>query len=128
MGKQAIVTDRAPAAIGPYSQGLRCGDWVFFSGQIALDPGSGELVPGGIEVQTRQVMVNLKAVLEAAGLDFPAVVKTTIYLTNLGDFARVNAIYGEFFPVLPPARATVQVAALPRGAAVEIDCIAWQGA
>ena len=124
MSKAAIATGRAPAAIGPYSQAIACGEWIFLSGQIPLDPRSGELVDGGIEAQTRQVMANLGAVLGAAGADFTAMVKTTIYLTDLANFAVVNAIYGEAFPSMPPARATVQVAALPKGAQVEIDGIA----
>ncbi len=124
MIKKAIVTDQAPAAIGPYSQAIEADGWIFLSGQIPLDPHSGEIVAGGIEAQTRQVMANLKAVLAAAGIDFSAVVKTTIYLTDLANFAAVNAIYGEAFPAAPPARATVQVAALPKGVLVEIDGIA----
>ena len=124
MSKNAITTGQAPAAIGPYSQAIACGEWIFLSGQIPLDPQRGELVDGGIEAQTRQVMANLGAVLTAAGVDFSALVKTTIYLTDLANFAVVNAIYGEAFPSIPPARATVQVAALPKGALVEIDGIA----
>ncbi|TLM67917.1 MAG: RidA family protein [Deltaproteobacteria bacterium] len=122
-----IETSLAPAAIGPYSQAIRAGSLVFLSGQIPLDPASGEIVAGGIEAQTRQVMVNLQAVLKAAGLDFASLVKTTIYLVDLGEFATVNRIYGEYFGAAPPARATVQVAALPKGALVEIDGIAQLG-
>lgn len=122
-----IETAQAPAAIGPYSQGVRAGDFIFFSGQIPLDPASGALVAGGIETQTEQVMRNMAAVLAAAGVAFERVVKTTIYLTDLNDFAVVNAIYGRHFGAVPPARATVQVAALPRGAAVEIEFIACLG-
>ncbi len=124
MDKRAIATNRAPAAIGPYSQAIEAGGWLFLSGQIPLDPLSGQLVEGGIEDQTRQVLANLEAVLAAGGVDFSAVVKATIYLTDLADFVAVNAIYGKAFPSAPPARATVQVAALPKGALVEIDCIA----
>jgi len=124
MKTTAIATDRAPEAIGPYSQAIQAGDWIFLSGQIPLDPRTGQLIGTGIEAQTRQVMANLKAVLNAAGVDFNAVVKTTIYLADLGHFAVVNGIYGEAFPAIPPARVTVQVAALPKGALVEIDCIA----
>jgi len=124
MEKRAIDTKHAPAAIGPYSQAIDVGGWVFLSGQIPLDPQNGELVAGGIEAQTRQVIANLEAVLTAAGVDFSAVVKTTIYLTDLANFATVNAIYAGAFPFSPPARATVQVSALPKGALVEIDCIA----
>jgi 2-iminobutanoate/2-iminopropanoate deaminase len=124
---ERIATEGAPAAIGPYSQGVRAGDWIFLSGQIPLDPASGELVPGGIEAQTRQVMRNLRAVLAAAGLDFAALIKTTIYLVDLADFAAVNTIYGEYFPGIPPARATLQVAGLPRGSRIEIEGVVWQG-
>ncbi|WP_429885821.1 RidA family protein [Geoalkalibacter halelectricus] len=122
-----IETDQAPAAIGPYSQGIRAGDFVFFSGQIPLDAQSGEMVAGGIREQTEQVMANMKAALAAAGLGFSDVVKTTIYLTDLGQFGLVNDIYGRFFTDPSPARATVQVAALPRGAAVEIEWVAYCG-
>jgi 2-iminobutanoate/2-iminopropanoate deaminase len=127
MALEKIETALAPAAIGPYSQGVRAGAYCFLSGQIPLDPASGELVTGGIAAQTEQVMANLAAVLAAAGLSFAQVVKTTIYLTDLQDFAVVNGIYGKFFEGVHPARATVQVAALPKGAQVEIDCIAWTG-
>jgi 2-iminobutanoate/2-iminopropanoate deaminase len=119
-----IKTNEAPAAIGPYSQAVRANGMIFLSGQIALDPRTGELVPGDVAAQTEQVMENLGAVLRAAGSDFSRVVRTTIYLVNLGDFQVVNAVYGKRFPNAPPARATVQVAALPRGARVEIDAIA----
>lgn len=122
--KEIIATDRAPAAIGPYSQAVRAGGLVFLSGQIPLDPATGQMVDGDIEAQTRQVMKNLEAVLIAAGTSFDKVVRATIYLTDLGDFAKVNAIYGERFAKDPPARATVQVAALPRGSRVEIDLVA----
>lgn len=124
MQKEQIATKAAPAAIGPYSQAVRVGDFVFYSGQIPLDPATGVLVSGGIEEQTRRVMANMRAVLQASGLDYAAVVKTTIYLTDMGDFAAVNAIYGECFTGIPPARACVQVAGLPKGAAIEIDWIA----
>ena len=124
MAKQVIQSDSAPAAIGPYSQGVRAGDTYYFSGQIPLDPERGELVDGGIDAQTEQVMKNMRAVPEAAGLGMEDFVKTTIYLTNLEDFAVVNEIYGRSFATLPPARATVGVAALPKGAAIEIEWIA----
>jgi 2-iminobutanoate/2-iminopropanoate deaminase len=127
MPMEKIATDKAPAAIGPYSQGVRAGNFVFFSGQIPLNPRTGELVEGGIREQTEQVMANMKEALVAAGLTFAQVVKTTIFLTNLADFTLVNDIYGRFFGETPPARATVQVAALPRGAAVEIEWIAFCG-
>lgn len=128
MSKTAITTDRAPAAIGPYSQAVRVGDFLFTSGQIALDPATMQLVEGGVEPQTRRVLANLSAVLAAAGASWSDVVKTTIYLTNLADFSLVNGLYGEVFTTgeatAPlPARSTVQVAALPRGAAIEIDLI-----
>jgi 2-iminobutanoate/2-iminopropanoate deaminase len=125
MSKTAVSTDRAPKAIGPYSQAVRAGDFLFLSGQIALDPETGEIVPGGIEAETRQVLANLRAVLVAAGASWTDVVRTTIFLTNLGDFATVNRLYGEVTGDVPPARATVQVAALPRGSVVEIDAIAF---
>lgn len=124
MSKHKIETVLAPAAIGPYSQAIQAGNLLFLSGQIPLDPATGEIVAGGIEAQTRQVMANLKAVLEAANLGFDSLVKTTIYLVDLGDFAAVNGIYGEFYGTTPPARATVQVAALPKGALIEIEGIA----
>jgi len=127
MKKQQVSSDRAPAAIGPYSQAVRAGDWVFFSGQIPLDPVSGELVPGGIVPQTEQVMANMQAMLEGAGIDFSAVVKTTIYLTDLAHFPVVNEIYARFFAEEAPARATVGVSALPKGAEVEIEWIAYAG-
>lgn len=124
MQKQQISTAASPKAIGPYSQAVRAGGWLFCSGQIPLDPATGEMIPGGIAEQTEQVMANLGAVLKEAGCGFEAVVKATIYLADLADFAVVNDIYGRFFPDCPPARATVQVAALPKGARVEIDAIA----
>ncbi len=122
-----IETDKAPAAIGPYSQGVAAGEFVFFSGQIPLIPETGELVPGGIEPQTRQVMNNMGAALAAAGLDFSRVVKTTIFLVDLADFAVVNGIYGGFFTGIYPGRSTVQVAALPKGARIEIEWVAYKG-
>ncbi|PLX94637.1 MAG: reactive intermediate/imine deaminase [Desulfuromonas sp.] len=121
---EKIETTAAPAAIGPYSQGVRIGEIVFFSGQIPLDPATGELVGEDINIQTKQVMANMGAALEAAGLSYEHVAKTTIYLVDLGDFAVVNEIYGKFFGEVPPARATVEVAALPKGAKVEIEWIA----
>ncbi|MBF0135175.1 MAG: RidA family protein [Magnetococcales bacterium] len=122
--KQAIQTKHAPAAIGPYSQAIRSGEWLFLSGQIPLDPGTGELVTGSVRSQTEQVLRNLAAVLTAAGSDMGALVKTTVYLVDLADFPEVNAVYQEFFQPPFPARATLQVAALPRGARVEIDAVA----
>ena len=122
----AVETSSAPAAIGPYSQAVRAGSLLFVSGQIPLDPTSGEIVGDDIATQTHQVMKNLGAILAAAGTSFKTVVKTTIYLVDLGDFATVNEVYGSYL-ALPPARATVQVRALPRGARVEIDAIASVG-
>ena len=122
--RTVVHTEGAPKAVGPYSQGIRTGGLLFSSGQIPIDPASGALVSGPIEEQTRRVMENLRAVLEAAGTNFGDVVRTTIYLTNLSDFAKVNAIYASYFPSAPPARSTVQVAALPLGASIEIDLIA----
>ena len=121
---KAVHSDGAPKAIGPYSQAVSVGGAVYLSGQIALDPATGELVAGGVEEQARRVMENLKAVLAAAGLGFADVVRTTIFLADLADFAKVNEIYGVYFGEPKPARSTVQVAALPRGGRVEIDAIA----
>lgn len=121
---EAISSTHAPGAIGPYSQAVRVSNLVFLSGQIPLDPATGKIVDGGIVEQTTRVMANLDAVLEAAGLTFANVAKTTIYLIDLADFQAVNEIYGKSFTGTPPARATVQVSALPRGARVEIDAIA----
>ncbi|MDR0965856.1 MAG: RidA family protein [Myxococcales bacterium] len=124
--KTPIATSTAPAAIGPYSQAMAAqgSRLLFCSGQIPLDPTTGTLVSGDIDLETRQVLKNLGAVLAAAGLGFDRVVRTTIYLTDLGDFQRVNAVYGEVFANEPPARTTIQVVALPKGARVEIDAIA----
>lgn len=122
--KQIISTDRAPAAVGPYSQAVKVGDFIYTAGQIPLEPQSGSLVEGGIEAQTRQVMQNLAAVLQAAGSSLTQVVKTTIFVTDIKDFAAVNQVYGSFFVDRPPARSTVQVAALPLGARVEIEAVA----
>jgi 2-iminobutanoate/2-iminopropanoate deaminase len=119
-----IATDRAPAAIGPYSQAVELHGVVYCSGQIGLDPASGQLVGGGTVAEAERVLENLRAVLAAAGLDFTDVVKTTIYLVDLADFATVNEIYARFVQAPYPARATVGVAALPRGARVEIDAVA----
>jgi 2-iminobutanoate/2-iminopropanoate deaminase len=126
MARKAIHSDQAPKAIGPYSQAVQveAGKMTFLSGQIPLDPATMEMVQGDVVAQAERVMENLKAVLAAGGLDFSHVVRCTIYLTDLGDFARVNEVYGRYFTGAPPARATVQVAALPRGSKVEIDAIA----
>jgi 2-iminobutanoate/2-iminopropanoate deaminase len=122
--KRTITTSSAPAAIGPYSQAVAIGGLVFCSGQIGLDPQSGELVPGGVEAQTRQVLQNLEKVLEAAGSGLAHVVKTTVFLADMQDFAAMNAAYGEVLGGNPPARSTVAVRALPKGALVEIEAVA----
>jgi len=122
--KKIISTSEAPAAIGPYSQAVRNGNFLFCSGQIPLDPKSGQIVPGDIATQTQRVLDNVGAVLKAEGLNFENIVKTTIFLTNLDDFQTVNEIYGSYFKQEPPARSTVQVSALPKGAKVEIEVIA----
>jgi 2-iminobutanoate/2-iminopropanoate deaminase len=127
MSKQAVQTELAPAAIGPYSQAIRSGNLVFCSGQIALIPESGAMVEGDVEDQTRQVLSNLGNVLQAAGAGWNDVVKTTIFLKDLGDFQRVNAIYAKQFGDNAPARATVEVSRLPKDALVEIDAIASLG-
>jgi len=126
---QAITTAEAPAPVGPYNQAVQAGGWLYCSGQIPLDPATGEMVGGGdIEAETRQVLRNLQAVLSAAGTEAARVVRTTVYLVDLADFQAVNAIYAEMFGSgVSPARACVQVAALPKGSRVEIDCIAWLG-
>ena len=122
--KKIISTQDAPAALGPYSQAVRVGSTVYCAGQIPLDPKSGEIVAGGIDVQARRVLDNLTAVLQAEGLTFDHIVKTTIFLMDLGDFQKVNEVYGSYFKQQPPARSTVQVAALPKGARIEIEAIA----
>jgi len=127
MATEIISTDQAPKAIGPYSQGVKAGGFLFLSGAIALDPATGELCPGGIEAETEMVMNNIAALLAAAGLDFRHVVKTVIYLASLSDFATVNGIYGRRFPEQPPARVTVEVQGLPRGALLEIEVTAYCG-
>jgi len=119
-----IQTDHAPAAIGPYSQAIKTGDFVFASGQIPIDPQTGEFVAGGIREQTERVLKNLAAVLEAAGTGLDQVVKTTVFLADMGEFAAMNEVYGRFFTDVPPARATVAAAGLPRDARVEIEAIA----
>lgn len=122
-----IETAKAPAAIGPYSQAIKAGDFLYCSGQVPLVPGTGELISGGIEEQTKQSLENLQQVLGAAKADFNSVVKTTIYLIDLEDFSVVNEIYARYCGEVAPARTTVQVAALPKGALVEIDAIAYLG-
>ena len=122
--KKIIVTDKAPKAIGPYSVAVQTGQMVYTAGQIGLDPATGEIVPGGIEAETRQVLTNLKNVLEASGSSLGDVVKTTVFLRDMADFAKMNVIYGEFFNQQPPARTTVAVAGLPKGGNVEIEAVA----
>ncbi len=123
-GREPILTSKAPRPIGPYSQAIRTEAMVFASGQAGLDPDTGELVQGGVEVETRQTLTNIKNVLEASDSGLAYVVKTTVFLIDMNDFAKMNAIYAEFFPKDPPARSTVAVAALPKGARVEIEAIA----
>jgi reactive intermediate/imine deaminase len=123
MPRQPIATDAAPAAIGPYSQAVRAGGTVYFSGQIALDPATGEVVPGGIEAQARRAFDNLKAVCEAAGGSMDDIVRVGLYLTDLGEFAAVNAVMAEYFASPYPARSTVEVSALPKGVVFEVDAV-----
>lgn len=124
MSKKVIQTSTAPQAIGPYSQAVKSNGFVFVSGQLPIDPATGELISGAIEEETKRVMENIKAILTAAGVGMGNIVKTTIFLTDLGNFAKVNEVYGSYFPSEPPARATIQVAALPKGVRVEIEAIA----
>lgn len=124
MNKKVVFTTKAPAAIGPYSQAITTGNLLFASGQIPVDPATGEVVAGGIEAQTKQVLANIRAVLAEAGAGMESVIKTTVFLTDLGDFQTVNAIYGEAFAQEPPARSCIQVSALPKGVAVEIEVVA----
>ncbi|MEK7773291.1 MAG: RidA family protein [Deltaproteobacteria bacterium] len=127
MVKVEIKTGNAPQAIGPYSQGVKAGNLIFLSGQIAIDPLSGTVVPGGIAAQTRQALKNLRMVIESAGASMKDVVKTTVFLKNLAAFNEMNSVYGEFFTEPYPARATVEVRDLPRGAEIEIDAVAVSG-
>ena len=124
MKKTEISTEKAPAAIGPYSQAIAVGDMLYSSGQIPLDPATGEIVSGGITEQAHRALKNIGEVLKASGLDYSDVVKTTVFVTDLGDFAAVNAVYGEYFERPYPARSCVQVAALPKNAKIEIEVIA----
>ena len=128
MERDIVATDRAPAAVGPYSQAVRVGDLVFTAGQIPLDPDTSQLVAGDIQAQTRQALQNVQAVLEAAGASLANVVKVTVFLTDMGAFKAMNTIYGEFFSDAPPARSAVQVSALPLGAQIEIEAIAVRDA
>ena len=127
MPLKAVSTPNAPGAIGPYSQGLRAGDFLFLSGQIPLDPATGQIVPGGIVEQTHQVLKNLGAVLTAGGASYAQVTKTTVYLQDMAEFGAMNEVYGTYFSAPAPARATIQAAALPRGVKVEIDVVAYLG-
>ncbi len=122
--RQAISTDGAPRAIGPYSQAVRAAGFLFVSGQVALDPATGQIVAGGIGAETRRVMENIGAILQAAGSSFEQVVRTTVYLADIGEFAGMNEVYGQYFSTPAPARSTIQAARLPRDARVEIDVIA----
>ncbi len=124
MSKARIATSGAPNAVGPYSQGIDTGDTVYCSGQVGLDPQTGELVGGGLEAQTDRALRNLGAVLEAAGLGYADVVKTTCFLVDIGDFAAFNAVYARYFPDPPPARSAFAVAALPKGARIEVEAVA----
>jgi len=122
--REVLVPERAPKPLGPYSHGVRSGRWVFTSGTIGNDPATGKLVPGGVAAETRQALTNLSGTLRAGGTLLTQVVKTTVFLVDLGQFAAMNAVYAEFFPQDPPARSTIQVGALPGGAAVEIEAVA----
>ena len=124
MNREIIATDQAPGAVGPYSQAVRVGDFVFTAGQIPLDPATGQMVEGGIDAQARQALTNVSAVLEAAGTSLANVVKTTVFLADMGEFKAMNGVYAEFFPDAPPARSAVQAAALPLGARIEVEAIA----
>lgn len=125
--RQVVQSPHAPQAIGPYSQAIQAGDFLFCSGQIALDPTTGQIISEGVEGQTRRVMDNVRAVLEAAGLGLENVVKTTIFLKSMNDFPVVNAAYSSYFPAEPPARSTIEVARLPRDVLVEIEVVAFRG-
>ncbi len=125
--RSIVSTEKAPAAVGPYSQAVRIGDLVYTAGQIPLDPATGTLVSGAIEAQTRQVLSNLSAVLEAAGSGLDSIVKMTVFMTDLGQFQQMNAVYAEFFPGDPPARSAVEVSALPLGVTIEMEAVAVCG-
>lgn len=127
MQREQVKTDHAPGAIGPYSQAIKAGGMIFAAGQIPLDPTSGEMISGGVQQQTERVIQNLSAVLSAAGSSLDAVVKTTVFLKSMGDFKDMNEVYARYFKAPAPARSTVAVADLPRGALVEIECIALAG-
>jgi len=123
MERKVVVAEKAPRAVGPYSAAVIAGDMVYVSGNLGLDPETGEFVPGGIEAETRQALMNLSAVLEAAGTSLANVVKTTVFLQDMGEFGQMNAVYAEFFPSEPPARSAVEVVKLPKGGVVEIEAI-----
>ncbi|MCK5414793.1 MAG: RidA family protein [Thermoplasmata archaeon] len=125
--KQAVLSDQAPAPIGPYSQAVRVGDWLFLSGSLGIDPSNGEFVPGDAAAQARKALENMGEVLSTAGATFDQVVKTTVFMADMDDFVPVNAVYGEFFTGTPPARSAVQAARLPKDAFVEIEAIAYLG-
>ena len=127
MSRQAVATANAPGAVGPYSQAITSGPFVFCSGQLGLDPATGELVGGGVEAQAERAIKNLTAVLDAAGVSWSDVVKTTIFLADIDDFAAVNAVYVQHMPDPPPARSTFAVGALPKGGRIEIEAIAYRG-
>lgn len=122
--KKIVLTQEAPAPVGPYSQAVECGNFLFCSGQIPIDPLTNEVLRGDVQLQTKLVMKNIEGVLKAAGLDFSKVVKATIFLTDMGDFAKVNEVYAPFFPKDPPARSTIAVRELPKGVNVEIEVLA----
>ena len=124
MKKEVIQSEKAAAPVGPYSQGIKVGDLIFVAGEKGLDPRTGKIVPGGIEAETRQTLENIKAILEAAGATMDQVVRTQVFLTDINDFAAMNAVYAGYFRVAPPGRTTVQVVALPAGAHVEIEATA----
>lgn len=124
MKREVVHTDKAPKAIGPYSQAIRTDSMIFAAGQTGIDPATGEVVPGGVEAQTHQVLTNLRTVIEAAGSSFKHVVKTTVFLRDMNDFVKMNAIYAEYFSENPPARSTIAVAGLPKNGLVEIEAIA----
>jgi 2-iminobutanoate/2-iminopropanoate deaminase len=127
MQREQVKTEHAPAAIGPYSQAIKTGGMVFAAGQIPLDPATGQIVSGDVQAQTERVLENVRAVLAAAGASFETVVKTTVFLKSMGDFAAMNEVYARYFTGIAPARSTIAVADLPRGALVEIECIAFAG-
>ena len=124
--KKVISTDKAPAAVGPYSQAIKAGNFLFCSGQIPVDPSTGQFVEGGVEQQAEQVLRNVKAVLEGAGYSLSDVIKATVFAVNMADFAAVNGVYAKFFEKEPPARSFVEVGALPKGALVEVEVVAWK--